>query len=169
MEVNMDTKPCPFCGESILVAAIKCKHCGEFVSDRAQKKAKTQEALGVVHAALVLGAVVAVIWWLMDPCKGAEQPRPKAPEQTPARTYSLSGTNCLIELPSGPLKAPGWEGMIPIAARPGIVPKTMSDLGAVIKQHETVTTHETQGFSTRVTVNKDGREGWVPMEWLRCP
>jgi hypothetical protein len=26
-----EQKPCPFCAETILVAAKKCKHCGEFL------------------------------------------------------------------------------------------------------------------------------------------
>lgn len=29
------TKRCPFCAETILLAAVKCKHCGEFVDGRA--------------------------------------------------------------------------------------------------------------------------------------
>lgn len=28
-EAGQATRPCPFCGESILATAIKCKHCGE--------------------------------------------------------------------------------------------------------------------------------------------
>ena len=28
--MNNETKNCDFCGEEILTAAIKCKHCGEF-------------------------------------------------------------------------------------------------------------------------------------------
>lgn len=28
------TKPCPYCGEEILLVAIKCKHCGEFLQRR---------------------------------------------------------------------------------------------------------------------------------------
>lgn len=33
--MNMsDTKKCPFCGEEIKIAAIKCKHCGEFLDNK---------------------------------------------------------------------------------------------------------------------------------------
>ena len=31
------TQPCPYCGEQILLAAIKCKHCGEFLDDRGRQ------------------------------------------------------------------------------------------------------------------------------------
>ncbi len=30
---NSPKKNCPFCAEEILTAAIKCKHCGEFLDD----------------------------------------------------------------------------------------------------------------------------------------
>ena len=32
---DSETKTCPFCAEEILVAAVKCKHCGEFLPDSA--------------------------------------------------------------------------------------------------------------------------------------
>jgi hypothetical protein len=32
VQESSSTKPCPFCAEKIQTAAIKCKHCGEFLS-----------------------------------------------------------------------------------------------------------------------------------------
>jgi S1-C subfamily serine protease len=42
-----DTKPCPYCGETIKAGAVKCKHCGEFL-DAAKKPAagKTRAIAG---------------------------------------------------------------------------------------------------------------------------
>jgi len=34
-------RACPFCGETILLAAVKCKHCGEFL-DGSKQKASAQ-------------------------------------------------------------------------------------------------------------------------------
>lgn len=30
----IETKKCPYCAEEINIAAIKCKHCGEFLETR---------------------------------------------------------------------------------------------------------------------------------------
>lgn len=30
-DVNIETRPCPYCDEPIRAAALKCKHCGEFL------------------------------------------------------------------------------------------------------------------------------------------
>ncbi len=32
--IPKQTKQCPFCAEEILVSAVKCKHCGEFLDGR---------------------------------------------------------------------------------------------------------------------------------------
>ena len=34
--MSEDTKQCPFCGEEINVVAKKCKHCGEFLDEKAR-------------------------------------------------------------------------------------------------------------------------------------
>ena len=39
--IDMQTKPCPFCAETIQAAAVKCRFCGEFLNT---KKAKALEA-----------------------------------------------------------------------------------------------------------------------------
>jgi len=39
--IDMQTKPCPFCAETIQAAAVKCRFCGEFLNT---KKAKALQA-----------------------------------------------------------------------------------------------------------------------------
>ena len=62
------TKKCPFCGEEILLEAVKCKHCGEFLnaspqpSEPKQKKAMVTRPAGcvlqLVAAVLIIGGVL---------------------------------------------------------------------------------------------------------------
>ena len=85
--VDLQTKPCPFCAETIQAAAVKCRFCGEFLNT---EKAKTlqagpdvdpesieqdEEDDGVLFAgrpslwgmasAIVKGVVVLAIAWLL--------------------------------------------------------------------------------------------------------
>jgi signal peptidase I len=49
MEVDphtSETKPCPWCAETILVEAKKCKHCGEYLDDI---RANSRDATGPSH------------------------------------------------------------------------------------------------------------------------
>ena len=42
--VDDATKRCPYCGETILVAAKKCKHCGEFLDESIRQPSTAQQA-----------------------------------------------------------------------------------------------------------------------------
>jgi ribosomal protein L37AE/L43A len=48
---HSQTKTCPFCGEEILLSAIKCKHCGEFLDGRKRnvppQSIQTKQAPGI--------------------------------------------------------------------------------------------------------------------------
>jgi len=56
-----DLKNCPYCGESILVAAIKCKHCGEFLS----KNVNQQTNVKLTPISTTPFALIATVWILV--------------------------------------------------------------------------------------------------------
>lgn len=37
MSTQSDTRPCPFCGEEIKVAAVKCRYCNEFLHEQEEE------------------------------------------------------------------------------------------------------------------------------------
>jgi DNA-directed RNA polymerase subunit RPC12/RpoP len=58
---SSNTKPCPYCGESILSVAVKCKHCGSQLTGGTAPTVQKSEAIGVI--ALILPICSAMIAW----------------------------------------------------------------------------------------------------------
>lgn len=56
----MGTKKCPFCAEEIDENAIKCKHCGEFLTKKAKKEHHKGNSSALITTLVVL-AIIALI------------------------------------------------------------------------------------------------------------
>ncbi|MCH8306260.1 MAG: DUF2116 family Zn-ribbon domain-containing protein [Candidatus Marinimicrobia bacterium] len=56
----MATKSCPFCAEQIDENAIKCKHCGEFLTKDAKKESRKGSRGGLMTTLIVL-AIIALL------------------------------------------------------------------------------------------------------------
>lgn len=54
---SMPTKFCPYCGESILAMAIKCRYCNEFLDGRKSTEAKHKKLEGYWYA-IIWGALL---------------------------------------------------------------------------------------------------------------
>ncbi len=58
---NQKTKFCPFCGEVILQAAIKCKHCGEFMPEKPVEKQKNKKIAKGCFVFFLLSIILGVL------------------------------------------------------------------------------------------------------------
>lgn len=68
MRSGRDVKPCPYCGEEILMVAVRCKHCQADLSGGgpgpAAAKAPVGEGLGIAHLLVPVGATVLIWLWV---------------------------------------------------------------------------------------------------------
>jgi hypothetical protein len=64
---NGETKQCPYCAETVLKAAIRCKHCGGDIGGGASILAtKKSEALGVLMLTAPFVAALLIVFWVGD-------------------------------------------------------------------------------------------------------
>lgn len=59
--MNDQIKKCPYCAEDVLVAAIKCKHCGEFLNDSIIQRRHTSNATGKLRKFLISTVAIIII------------------------------------------------------------------------------------------------------------
>ena len=73
--MNIDEKNCKYCGESIKLTAIKCKHCGEFLNDEVQFKnelPKSESNIKTPALFLVISLVIVVFGLVLTKTGRAE-------------------------------------------------------------------------------------------------
>src|SRR5574340_1555700 len=57
-----ETKSCPYCGEKILAAAIKCKHCGSAIASVTSNKQNRKRSPQLILLSIVLIVAALFVW-----------------------------------------------------------------------------------------------------------
>jgi hypothetical protein len=64
---SSSSRACPFCGETILSVAIKCKHCGSDLTGTPSPKVQRSEALGIIALKWIfLIIMAALVGWVVS-------------------------------------------------------------------------------------------------------
>lgn len=104
------TKSCPFCGEQVLVNAVKCRHCGEFFEDtpkRTKTVAQTSDSLNpaeylVAIVAGPIGLLIGLAWKFKKLNKAADMLKISALSCVIVAALGLTLKFYVFDTPKGP-------------------------------------------------------------------